>query len=109
MTTPIHDADPVAPPECATAEERAGEHAQALVQILTNMGYSFALVSLRKAVRGEGALMFAPGGMAYRYDPAVLPVLRREADDLRRIAAELDKAAEGAPDILGGYNQQVSE
>lgn len=109
MTTPAHDADPAAPPECATVEERAADHAQALAQILTNMGYEFALVSVRKSVRGEDNIMFAPGGMAYRYSPSVVPVLRREASDLRRLADELDRAAKGSPDILGGHSQQVSE
>lgn len=109
MTTPVHDADPAAPPECEATEARAADHAAALVQILINMGYAFAFVSLRKAVRGEGGIMFAPGGSSYRYAPSVVPVLRREASDLRRLADELDRSAEGSPDILGGYSQQVSE
>jgi len=106
-----HDEDPAEPPECAGIQAAASELVSAFVTTLNEMGYDFALVSVRQRIRTSRGITFSPGAIAHRFNPALGPVLRKEAEDLRRVAAELEQYCKdnAVPDVLGGYTQKVDE
>lgn len=107
--TPAHDEAPEEPPECAAIQDAAQQLMASMTARLRDFGFDFVLISVKRLVR-KGGYAFVPGAAAYRMSDAVVPSLRQEAQHLRAIADELERAAiASGVDVLGGYVENVSE